>query len=275
MKIENDGKNVTVKDISCFNLDLTLDCGEAFRWKKCEDGFWRGVAFECPLAVKQSEDGSLTFLDTTLSEFSNIWQDYFDLGRDYASICNQLSKDEYIAPAVKEYYGIRILKQEPWEALASFVVSQQNNIPRIKGIIERLCKNWGREVALGVYSFPAARDLARLTEGDLREIGLGYRAPYILGLARDVDRGEVDLTAIAGMEMADAKRELLKIRGVGTKVADCALLFGFNFLDCFPVDVWIERAKKHYPLGLPECFKPYSGVAQQYLYHWVRNHKED
>lgn len=272
MFTENRSGCIVLKDVKCFNLDLTLDCGEAFRWQKGQDGFWRGAAYSKYLEIRQCPDGSLILRGASEADFRSVWYDYFDLGTDYEAICRALSRDAVIAPSVKEYYGIRILKQQPWEALVSFIISQQNNIPRIKGIIDRLCRSWGSEIAGGVYSFPAAETLAALSEDDFRAIGAGYRAKYILSIARRVSSGETDLDKIGKMCLEDARAELLKIDGVGIKVANCALLFGFHFTDCFPVDVWIERALAYYPGGLPECFTPYRGVAQQYLYHWARNH---
>ncbi|MCD7723783.1 MAG: DNA-3-methyladenine glycosylase 2 family protein [Clostridiales bacterium] len=271
MLIEQNGTDIVLKDVKCFNLDLTLDCGEAFRWKKGEDGFWRGAAYSKYLEIKQLPGGSLVLRGTDMQDFENVWYNYFDFGRDYAAICREISKDEIIAPSVKQYYGIRILRQQPWEALASFVISQQNNIPRIKAIIEKLCAGWGNEIKNGVYSFPTASALAVLSEDDFKSIGAGYRAKYLCRLAQGVNSGSIELEKIGKMSLEDAKAELLKINGVGIKVANCALLFGFNFLECFPVDVWIERALQYYPNGLPECFQPYQGIAQQYLYHWARN----
>ncbi len=274
MLIEENKKELILRDVKCFNLALTVDCGEAFRWARDEDGFWSGVAFGKYIKIRQNCDGSLEFINTNMGDFNNIWYDYFDLGRDYEAICRQISEDSVIKDAVSEYYGIRILKQEPWEALTSFIISQQNNIPRIKRIIEKICSKWGDEIDEGIYSFPSAEKMAALSEDDFKEVGAGYRASYLSAFSKGVAEGNIDLEKIGRMNLEDAKKELLKIKGVGIKVANCALLFGFNFLECFPIDVWIERAMKYYPDGLPECFKPYEGIAQQYLYHWIRNKEQ-
>ena len=271
MIIEARKNGIVLKDVACLSLPLTLDCGEAFRWEEQTDGSWSGVAYGKYLNIKE-ENGIFILKDTSLADFQAVWRRYFDLDRDYAAICEKLKEDELVRETIDEYYGIRILNQEPWEALVSFVISQQNNIKRIKGIIKRLCDTYGREIRPGWHAFPGSETLSALSAEALAGMGLGYRAKYVKKLADDVESGKIDLAKIKAMDLDDAKKALLSIYGVGEKVANCALLFGFQFIRCFPVDVWMKRVMQHYPNGLPECFKGYEGIAQQYLFHWAHNH---
>jgi len=271
MIINSDGENLILKDIKYFSLPLTLDCGEAFRWELQADGSWSGVAFGKFLNISKTENGDFILKNTGIDDFDNVWRNYFDLDRDYEGICEKLKEDSLLSSTIDEYYGIRILNQDPWEALVSFVISQQNNIKRIKGIIKRLCSTYGAEICSGWHSFPDAETLSSLSVQDFEAIGAGYRAKYLKKLADDVYSGRIDLAKIKAMPLEDAKKALLDIYGVGIKVANCALLFGFQFVECFPVDVWMNRVLEFYPNGLPECFKGYEGIAQQYLFHWARN----
>lgn len=270
MIIEESKNGIILKGVECLSLPLTLDCGEAFRWEEQEDGSWSGAAYGKYLNIKE-ENSNFILKDTSLEDFENVWRNYFDLDRDYAAICAKLKEDELVRETIDEYYGIRILNQEPWEALVSFVISQQNNIKRIKGIIKRLCDTYGEEICDGWHAFPTSKTLSSLSVEDFEAIGLGYRAKYVKKLADDVESGVIDLAEIKAMDLDDAKKTLLSIYGVGEKVANCALLFGFQFIRCFPVDVWMKRVLQYYPNGLPECFSGYEGIAQQYLFHWARN----
>lgn len=261
---------IEVKGIECLNLELTLDCGQAFRWQKCEDGSFVGCATDKPLKVSE-ENGTYFFEWCSEKDFLNFWVNYFDLNTDYAKICESLKQDSLLSKTIDEYYGIRILKQNSFEALFSFVISQQNNIKRIKLIIEKICRKCGKDLGHDIFSFPDIEVLVNCTEQDFAELGCGYRAKYLYRLCQDVYDGKIDLDYIASLSYEDAKKELLKIFGVGVKVADCALLFGFGFVDAFPIDVWMKRVMEYYPNGLPKCFDGYKGIAQQYLFHWARN----
>lgn len=270
MKVKYIGNDIVLEDIRCLDLDLTLDCGQAFRWEKQKDGSWSGVVKGVFLNIYK-KGNTVILRNTTKENFENIWLDYFDFNKDYVKICDTLRQDSLLAPTVDEYYGIRILNQDSWEALCSFVISQQNNIKRIKGIISRLCKAYGDEVRSSFYSFPSAERLSSLTVADFEELGMGYRAKYLEKLSKDVAGGKIDLEKIKTLTLDEARKELLNIYGVGIKVANCALLFGFGFYDAFPVDVWMKRVMEYYPDGLPECFDGIGGIAQQYLFHWARN----
>lgn len=263
-------RDIIVKNVKCLDLDLTLDCGQAFRWEKQEDGSYSGVAGGYFLNISKNGDDFI-FKNTTKESFDSFWTNYFDLNKDYEKICNTLKEDKLLSSTIDEYYGIRILNQDSWEALCSFVISQQNNIKRIKLIIDRLCRAYGEEVADGYYTFPSAEKLSSLTVKDFEVLGAGYRAKYLEKLAKDVASGAIDLQKIKALSLEDARKELMSIYGVGIKVANCALLFGFQFYSAFPVDVWMKRVMEYYPDGLPKCFEGNEGIAQQYLFHWARN----
>lgn len=270
MKYKTVGRDIVVSNVQCLDLDLTLDCGQAFRWQKQEDGSWSGVAGGYFLNVSKNGD-RLVFKNTSKDSFDSFWINYFDLNRDYKKICDTLKEDRLLSSTIDEYYGIRILNQDSWEALCSFVISQQNNIKRIKLIIDRLCKAYGEDLGNGNYTFPSAQRLSSLSVEDFEALGTGYRAKYLERLSKSVATGEIDLDRIKTLPLDEARAELLKIYGVGIKVANCALLFGFQFYSAFPVDVWMKRVMEYYPNGLPKCFEGYEGIAQQYLFHWARN----
>ena len=172
--------------------------------------------------------------------------------------------------------GIRILRQEPWEALCSFIISQNNHIPRIKGIIERLCQRLGAEIpGTAWHAFPTAERLAACSLEDLAPLRAGFRAKYLLDAARKVASGQVDLARVAAAPVEEGRRELQTIFGVGPKVAECALLYGFHKTECFPLDVWMKRAMATLlPGRRPEEFGENAGLAQQYLFHYSRMHPE-
>lgn len=270
MNIKYADNDIVLEGVECLNLDLTLDCGQSFRWEKQPDSSWSGVVKGVFLNISKHGD-TVILKNTSKDDFENIWRNYFDFDKDYAKICERLKKDSLIAPTVDEYYGIRILNQDSWEALCSFVISQQNNIKRIKGIIKRLCSEYGNRVCDGWYSFPTPQRLSKLSAEDFEKLGAGYRAKYLERLSKAVCSGEIDIKKIKAMPLEQARKELLKIYGVGIKVANCALLFGFGFYDAFPVDVWMKRVMEYYPDGLPSCFDGIGGIAQQYLFHWARN----
>lgn len=268
MKVIKDGNNTVLSDVKDFDAALTLDCGQAFRWKERDGGF-SGIAFKKHLFLKQ-EGETVTLFNTTPEEFENIWRRYFDFDRDYGKITEGYT-DEYLKVACSAYPGIRILRQEPWETVCSFIISANNNIPRIKGIIERLCEMYGEKID-GGFSFPEPEALRGLSVEDLAPVRSGFRAKYILDAAKKLSSGEVSFEKIENGDFDTAKAELLKIKGVGEKVAQCALLYGFGRVEAFPRDVWVKRIESElYPDGLPECIKGTEGIAQQYLFHWRRS----
>lgn len=265
--------NIYIENLSCFDLKQTLDCGQAFRWEEIEENIWCGVAFDKFLKLEKVAENSFIFYNTSLSDFENIWFDYFDFSRNYEEIISKISKNEILKSASDYGKGIRVLNQEPWETLCSFIISQNNNIKRIKGIINRLCENFGEDMG-GYYSFPTAEKIATLTLEDLSVLRSGFRAKYILDAANKVANKEIDLNNLKNMPICDARAELMKIKGVGPKVADCALLFSQRHIEAFPKDVWIKRAMEVLFNGnLPKEAEKYAGIVQQYIFFYARETK--
>lgn len=177
--------------------------------------------------------------------------------------------------AAKYAPGIRILRQEPYEALCTFIISQNNNIKRIKGIVQRLCENFGEEISPGDFAFPTPQKMAELSADDLAPLRAGFRNRYLIDAAQKVYSGEVDLESCRTLDYEQARKELMKITGVGVKVADCTLLFGLHRIEAFPVDVWMKRAMdKLFPGMMPSDFGDCAGIAQQYIFHYSRMHPE-
>lgn len=271
MKITVKEKDIIISEVSCLNVELCFFCGQAFRWKKTAEGGFHGVVKGKVCDIIQT-DSEIIFKNTTVQDFESIWQPYFDLDRDYPAICDKFSADGYLSQAVKEYYGIRILRQEPWEALCSFIISQNNNIPRITGIISRLCESFGEKIGEDDYTFPTYQRLSSVSLEELSSLRAGFRAKYILDAVQKLESGEISLEKIAQMDIEQSRQELMKIKGVGKKVAECTLLYGFGRMDAFPEDVWVKRIMAEmYPDGLPKCTEKNEGIAQQYLFHWRRN----
>ena len=270
MNVIKDGKNIIICNCDCFDVSLSLDCGQAFRWSCDESGIWSGVAAGKLLRLSQNNDRIILF-DTTEADYEKIWRIYFDLDRDYNKILESYT-EKNLLEACRKYRGIHILKQDEWETICSFIISANNNIPRIKGIIGRLCESYGEKLYDGCYTFPSAQRVASLDISELDVLRAGFRSKYILDAAKKISTGEVDLEKMKSLPFNDAKQELLKIKGVGEKVAQCALLYGFGRTEAFPIDVWVKRIiSELYPDGLPECIKNTEGIAQQYLFHWRRN----
>ncbi|MBR2108873.1 MAG: DNA-3-methyladenine glycosylase 2 family protein [Ruminococcus sp.] len=264
---------VKISGVKDLDLAQTLDCGQSFRWVENDSGFY-GIAFEREVVMRL--EGTDLYIDNCdEKEFEIIWKDYLDLNLDYGKIRKELSELHPILKEAGEYAsGIRILRQEPWEALCTFIISQNNNIKRIKGIVARLCESFGDRVGSG-YSFPTAERLSELTPDDLAPLRAGFRNKYIIDAARKVAGGEVNLEKCRALPYDEARSELMKIKGVGVKVADCALLFGLHRIEAFPVDVWMKRAlEKLFPDMTPSDFGEYAGIAQQYIFHYSRMHPE-
>lgn len=246
-----------------FDLDETLDCGQAFRWEKVAEDTYKGASLNTPLTIKKEGENTFRLFDTTKEQFLTVWKDYFDLDTDYGDIKKRISCDETMSKACKYAGGIRLLRQDSWEALCSFIISQNNNIPRIKGIIARLCEHFG--------SFPSPQQLCTYTPDELSFLRAGFRAKYIVDASKKVESGEVSFERLKAATLDDARKELMTITGVGPKVAECALLYGMYRTQAFPVDVWIKRVMESwYPDGLPGCCEGVEGIAQQYLFHYMR-----
>lgn len=258
-----------------FLPEHTFDCGQCFRWNREEDGSYTGVAFG--KAVNLSYDGKeITLNGATDADVKAIWEDYFDIGRDYSAVKKSISVSPVVKEAVAFGEGIRILKQEFFETLLSFIISQQSSIPKIKSTVEKLASLYGDEIELSgkvYYAFPTPEALRDVTEEDFARLGTGYRAKYLRRAVLGVLEGEISKEKMDRLTTGDARAELLKIYGVGNKVADCILLFSLARFDSFPVDVWINRVIKEDLGGKSgqELFGPYSGFAQQYLFYWKRS----
>lgn len=249
-----------------FNLDETLDCGQAFRWEKNPDNSYSGFFLNKPLTISSIGDENFVFHNTTEEDFLNIWVEYFDFNTDYGKLKKQFSQDETLNKACQYGAGIRLLKQDKWEALCSFIISQNNNIPRIKGIISRLTENFN--------GFPTYSQLAEETVESLYFLRAGFRAKYLIDASQRLATGELNLDEIAKSDIEAARKSLMVIKGVGPKVAECALLYGMYRTEAFPIDVWIKRVvEEYYPDGLPQCISGVEGIAQQYLFHYIRNLK--
>ena len=249
----------------------TFECGQCFRWNADETGAYTGVAFGVAARL-EVEDGQVYITSDAPPE---LWREYFDLDRDYAAISDGFTGD-YLRTCTEYGRGIRILRQDSWEALCSFIISQCNNISRIKGIVERLCEGFGTPFEYEgriFYSFPSAECLAALSPEELAPIRSGYRAEYIIAAARAVNSGELDLKALTSCGYREAIKALRGIKGVGEKVANCVVLFGLYHMEAFPIDVWMKRAlKEHFPPDFnPESLGEYAGLAQQYIFYYARS----
>lgn len=265
MKYEIKGKDIVLYENELI-LDETLDCGQAFRWTKVDENTYTGYYVDRYLEIS-GNDGVFTLKNTSEEEFLSVWANYFDLERSYAELKEKYSTDATLKKACEYSVGIRLLKQDAWEALVSYIFSQHNNIPRIKGIISRLVEHYG--------CFPTAETLADETPESLSFLRSGFRAKYVIDGAKKVRSGEVDLEKARTLPYEEAKAELMKIKGVGPKVADCVLLYGLNRIEAWPVDVWIKRVmENYYPDGLPECISGTQGIAQLYLFNYIRNLEE-
>lgn len=256
------------------SLEDTLCCGQSFRWRECDGGF-KGTAYGKTVTVKKDGE-DLLIIGATDEDFESIWKPYFDLDTDYVALRGDLAaKHPVLSECAKFAPGIHILRQEPFEALISFIISQNNNIKRIEGIVDRLCENFGEKLSSGSYAFPTSEKLASLTEEDLAPLRAGFRNRYILDGARKVCTGEVNLEACRTLPFDEAKAQLMSIVGVGSKVADCVLLYGLHRTEAFPMDVWMKRAMSTlFPDVDPADFGEYAGVAQQYIFHYSRMHPE-
>lgn len=256
-----------------FLPEHTFDCGQCFRWNREHDGSYTGVAMGRAVNIKYSSGDII--ITGAEDEDMPLWEQYLDTARDYGAIKEKIS----VVPAVKEAVGygggIRILKQEFFETLISFIISQQSSIPKIKRSVEMLCRAYGEPVPLlgkTYYTFPSPEALRGVTEADYEAFGVGYRAKYIERAVRGVLDKEIDPAALSEMTTKEAKKSLLNIYGVGNKVADCILLFSLARFDSFPKDVWIKRVVEE-DLGGQDgekLFGEYSGFAQQYLFYWKR-----
>ena len=251
---------------NCLDLKQTLFCGQCFRFKEIDNNTFEGIAENRYVRLTQLKDGIEIESEEKDLPF---WKSYFDLELDYGRLIERFSLDETLKRAC-EGRKIRVLKQAPFETLISFIISQNNNIKRIAGIIDRLCESFGEKIE-GGCAFPTAKAMSGLSEEDLAPLRAGFRAKYIIDAVKKVNSGEVDFEKIQKLPDDEAREALKVMKGVGDKVADCVLLFGLHRLAAVPKDVWIKRINAHYyPNGYPDCMGEYAGIAQQYLFDYAR-----
>ena len=266
-----------------FDLSATLESGQVFRWRRVDSGWYAGVVGQHPVLVSQVEDG-LAFRcgQGTEEAVRRALRDYLRLEDDLRAIYREVGDDPRVAEAIRRCRGLRLLRQEPWECLVSFVCSSVSNIPRISRTLEAVAQRYGRAVSLAghtLYAFPTPEELARVRESDLRELGLGFRAKYVAEIAPAVAAGRVDFAALRRASYEEAKAELMSLPGIGAKVADCVLVFSLDKLEGFPVDRWVRRClKEWYFQGSTISdaallswaqgrWGRHAGYVQQYLFH--------
>lgn len=283
--IEEESGKIIIKDICNFELEHVFECGQCFRWNKTQKGSYIGVALERVIEVEKIEN-DLVIYNTNKEDFINLWADYFDLYRDYSEIKKILSKEELLKKAVEFGSGIRLLKQDPFELIISFIISANNRIPMIKKAINKICINWGKPIEyMGetYYTFPTIDSLSKATIEELEACGTGFRAKYIKNTVNKL-RETNNLQEIINLDDDACHKALQDFNGIGPKVADCIMLFSMGKYSAFPVDVWVKRAMQHFYLAPDVSLKKIrdfgrdkfgilSGFAQQYFFYYARENK--
>ncbi len=291
--VESFENGIVVKAVKNFEISHIFDCGQCFRWHKQKNGNYIGVAYGKVIEVEKKENDIIIY-NTNKDDFENIWVDYFDLNRDYLQIKNSLSKDPILSTSVNFGYGIRLLKQDPFEIIISFIISANNRIPMIKRAIENISSKWGKEIEYKgnvYYEFPNIEKLSAVSQEELEKCGVGFRAKYIKDTVNNIyTKGTLkneeynegyDIKWIKSQEAEECHKELQKFMGIGPKVADCIMLFSMEKYSAFPVDVWVKRAMQHFyvapdvslkkirDFGIDK-FGDLAGFAQQYLFYYAR-----
>jgi N-glycosylase/DNA lyase len=278
-----------------YDLAATLNSGQVFRWWQNENS-WTGVVGKNFAQLTQTDGGILAETSAAIDDL-NWLREFLQIGTDLDAVLKTFPDDEPMNRAVASCRGLRLLRQDPWECLASFILSSTKQIVQIRQIVSLLCERFGESIMVGTphcgvrtsqrdvptfNTFPSAERIAATTETELRDCKMGFRAPNLLAAARQIASGKFDLEKIHRLDYAEARAELMKLRGVGGKIADCVLLFAYGFDSAFPVDVWIERAlqRLYFPRrrASEQClrrfaathFGPRAGYAQQYLFHYMR-----
>ena len=281
----------SIENNNSFDPKHIFECGQCFRWNKQDDGSYIGVFGNNVMRVEKKND-RIIFKGICNGDIKSICDEYFDLNRDYEKIKNELSLiDDFLKTSINYGRGIRILNQDLWECIISFIISANNNIPRIKKIIERISEKYGNKICFegkDYYTFPTPKQLSKATVEDLRGLGLGFRDVRVYNTTKMILEKKVDLHILENMDNSNLIREeLLKLDGVGEKVADCIMLFStLKRLDVFPIDVWVRRVmnelyikaedetkinKKEIRKIAEEKYKNLAGIAQQYLFYWKRD----
>jgi N-glycosylase/DNA lyase len=270
-----------------YDLATTLTSGQAFRWQEC-NGAWTGVISGRWVRLRQLADG--ISVETAVPQQDWSWvSDYLQAPLDLNSVLATFPGDEPMRSAVAACRGLRLLRQEPWECLASFILSSTKQIVQIQQIVGTLCERFGAVVPAPpgfdpVQSFPSPERIAAATEAELRACKMGFRAPNLRAAAHEISSGKLDLDALGSCSVDEARASLMRLPGVGPKIANCVLLFAYGFQQAFPVDVWILKALRqlYFPRRRPRPrrlrhfvathFGPNAGYAQQYLFHYMRRH---
>ena len=282
---END---IILHEYESFMISQTLECGQCVRFTQIGEENYIIVAYGKILNI-YCDGTDIVFKNTTEEEFNNIWYNYFDFGRNYNDIKKKISEnDEILQKAVEYAPGIRILNQDRFECLISFIISQNNRIPMIKKVISNISKKYGRYIGSvdgeEYYAFPNPEELIKADEAGLMECKTGFRAKYIIDAVQKVIHGEINLNA-DDMDTETLRKMLMTIKGVGPKVADCTMMFSFGRCETFPTDVWVKRimselyfngreaSVKEIHQKAEECFGDYAGYAQQYLFNYARQFK--
>lgn len=285
MKIYEKDNKVILEGVSDFDPKHIFECGQCFRWKDQGDGSYTGVAKGRVINV--SREGDTIYLkNTNLEDFNNIWKDYFDLNTDYSKIKNELrNMDEYLEKATEFGWGIRLLRQDPWEMIISFIISSNNRIPMIQKAIKNLSREYGTYIGSyegeDYYDFPTPQQLSKASIEEIRACSTGFRDKYIKSTTEEVIKNNDDVYSYRNLSTEDCIKELLKFNGIGPKVGDCIALFGMQKYDTFPVDVWVKRVMQEFyvedDMSLPKIrkyaidkFGDLSGFAQQYLFYYAR-----
>ncbi|MCY6484361.1 DNA glycosylase [Clostridium aestuarii] len=281
--VEEFQDGIIIKDVRNFELTHIFDCGQCFRWKRQENGNYIGIAFNKVIEVEKKGNDVIIY-NTNEEDFQNIWCQYFDLYRDYSSIKEILSKDEILKKSIEFGNGIRILNQEPFEIIISFIISANNRIPMIKKVINKISEQWGEKIIykdMVYYTFPKVEVLKDCTIEEFEKCGTGFRGKYIKDTINKISNKEIDVDYIKNLDDDMCHKELQKLSGVGPKVGDCVMLFSMKKYSAFPVDIWVKRAMQHFYLA-PDVslkkirefarnkFGEFSGFAQQYLFYYAR-----
>lgn len=282
-------------DIKTLDLDKTLDCGETFRWQKLSNGVWQGIVKELVILLRQDRENNIIYTNIPFDK-KELFIDYFDLETNYSNIEKlSLTGDDFALDSIKAGAGIRILRQELWETIVSFIISQRNNIPKIKSSILKLCNTAGSNISISnrdlekfeiketsreLKAFPTPEQIVKYSKEIRQNCSLGYRADYIIELANSVykynsnkDDSKSFEKDLISLNKACQYTVLTSIRGIGPKVANCIMLFGLHYIDSFPIDTWMLKIADTYYNGVlnPEKYGEYAGIIQQYMFYNIRN----
>ena len=285
-KIFEAANDVIVENVKDFNPIHIFECGQCFRWFKREDDSFTGIV-KCKVINVKYIENKLVINNSNIQDFIDLWFDYFDLGRDYSEIKEVLSRDETMKKAIEFGGGIRLLKQDIWETLVSFVISANNRIPMIMKVVASISKEYGKAIVYDNYKFYSFPEVDKISESSVEELEVckaGFRCKYISLTSQLVKEGAINLNELGSLETNDARDELMKLPGVGPKVADCVLLYSGTKYNVFPTDVWVKRVMEELYFNRQASFKEIqqlsndkfgdlSGFAQQYLFYYARENK--